>query len=146
MLEILREKARKLRKRQTPFEQKLWYYLRRQNLGARFRRQVPIQGYIVDFISYKPRMVVEIDGDSHAFQIKYDNKRDAFFKNQGYKVLRFTNRDIQNNLMGVLETIANAIGEFPHPASPIKGEEKKYEDSFTGKEELSSSAYMEMKE
>lgn len=113
----LLEYAKHLRTNQTPLEQRLWHLLRAKRFeGAKFRRQVVIGNYIVDFACRIPRMVViEVDGDSHGQQHAYDERRTAFLESKGYKVLRFTNSDVGTNLDGVLMTIAEALSS---PLSP----------------------------
>jgi len=116
--------AKRLRTNQTPLEQKLWYALRAKRFdGAKFRRQVVIGRYIVDFACRIPRMlVIEVDGDTHAAQKVYDSCRTAFLESKGYLVLRITNRDVQNNMEGVLSLIADALRSPLSPALPPEGE------------------------
>lgn len=100
--------ARKLRKNQTPQEEKLWQLLRNQQLqGLKFRRQYPIGEFIVDFVCKEIKLVIEIDGGQHNLveNIELDTKRSNFLLSKGYRVLRFWNNDIDNNLDGVYETI-----------------------------------------
>ncbi|HKP34105.1 MAG TPA: DUF559 domain-containing protein [Sphingomicrobium sp.] len=112
--------AKRLRTEQTPFEQKLWYALRAKRFGrARFRRQVVIGRYIVDFACRIPCMlVIEVDGDTHGLQETYDAKRTAYLEEIGYRVLRFTNHDVGTNFEGVLMTIASALGPLSPALSP----------------------------
>lgn len=100
-----------MRKAPTPFEQKLWFALRAKRFqSAKFRRQVVIGRYIVDFACRIPRlMIVEVDGDTHASQLTYDARREAELRTRGYELLRFTNRDVGQNLEGVLTVIAAAL-------------------------------------
>jgi very-short-patch-repair endonuclease len=115
--------AKRLRTEQTPLEQKLWYALRAKRFqGAKFRRQIVIGRYIVDFACRLPRMlVVEVDGDTHASQRGYDSRRTAFLENEGYRVLRFTNREVGTNLEGVLTVIAETLFSPLSPALSPKG-------------------------
>ena len=100
------EKARSLRKNQTEAERLLWRHLRnRQLCQAKFRRQFPINPYIVDFACLELKLIIELDGGHHAEQISYDEKRDFFLKQQGFKILRFWNNDVTGNLEGVLERV-----------------------------------------
>jgi very-short-patch-repair endonuclease len=100
------KRARKLRSQQTPLEAILWKRLRAGQLGGyKFRRQHPIGGYIVDFCCEEAKLVVEVDGDSHALQEEYDENRTMFLKNTGYRVVRITNRDVSKNIDSVLELI-----------------------------------------
>jgi very-short-patch-repair endonuclease len=106
------ENARALRKRLTPQEVKLWVKLRElKPLGFHFRRQAPVGRYIVDFTSFGARLVIEVDGGQHATHagIQSDDARDTFLRSQGFRVLRFWNSDIDQNLSGVMESIAIAL-------------------------------------
>jgi len=100
--------SRVLRKNQTLHERKLWYCLKNRELqNLKFRRQYKIGIYIVDFCCPAKRLVIELDGGHHA-EDKYiieDKKRQKYIENQDYKVLRFWNNDIDNNLDGVIEEI-----------------------------------------
>jgi very-short-patch-repair endonuclease len=99
-------RARELRRVQTPAERSLWSHLRdRQLEGLKFRRQQPLGNFIVDFFCSSARLVVEIDGDSHAGLVEYDHDRTVWLESQGYEVIRFTNREVRENLTGVLEAI-----------------------------------------
>jgi very-short-patch-repair endonuclease len=111
---LANETARALRKRLTPQEVKLWVKLRElKPLGFRFRRQTPIGSYIVDFVSFASRLVIEADGGQHnmASGIRSDQARDDFLRSQGFRVLRFWNSDIDANLEGVMEAIFTALKE-----------------------------------
>ena len=107
----LLERAKKMRREATPPERALWRYLKSDQLGgAKFRRQVVIGNYIADFACRKPVMlVVELDGDTHGKQESYDAGRTRFLESKGYRVLRFSNRDVGQNIEGVLETISAAL-------------------------------------
>jgi very-short-patch-repair endonuclease len=111
--------ARNLRKTLTPQEVKIWVHLRSwRKRGFHFRRQSPLDGYIVDFICLKHLLVIEIDGGQHNLDAgqAYDARRDEKLKKSGYRVLRFWNSDVDRNLAGVLETINMALNdEGPHP-------------------------------
>ena len=96
--------AKNLRKRATDAERLLWRYLRAKQMeGIKFRRQEPVGNYIVDFICFDRRIIVEIDGGQHARDenINKDKERDEWLRNQGFKVLRFWNNDVLNNINGV---------------------------------------------
>ena len=73
--------------------------------GIKFRRQQPIGDYIVDFVSYEKRLVIEVDGGQHATQESSDRKRDLWLKEQGFKTLRFWDNEVLTNIDGVLEKI-----------------------------------------
>ena len=115
--------ARALRRRSTDTERKLWRELRdRQIEACKFRRQHPIGPYIVDFVCIEKLLIVEADGGQHAEQINHDERRTAFLASQGYRVLRFWNNDVLNNMEGILETIRLALLESPSPyPSPASG-------------------------
>jgi len=101
--------ARNLRKRSTDAERLLWKNLRAARLsGLKFKRQQPLGSYIVDFICFEKRLIIELDGGQHAEQQDKDRVRDAWLKDQGFNVLRFWNNDVMHNLEGVLLTIERA--------------------------------------
>ncbi|HWN44515.1 MAG TPA: DUF559 domain-containing protein [Thermoanaerobaculia bacterium] len=100
--------ARDLRQNMTDAERRLWRELRGGSLGARFRRQVPIGPYIVDFASFRQRLVIEIDGGQHLGDAR-DEARDAWLAEQGFRVLRFWNHEVLKNPEGVLEVIAAKV-------------------------------------
>jgi very-short-patch-repair endonuclease len=112
LTESLLLSSRNLRKNQTPWENKIWYYLRRKQFqGYRFRRQFVIGYYIVDFCCFEKKLIVELDGGLHNEKENQlnDLERTKVLEAQGYKVLRFWNNEIDNNLEGVLETILNNL-------------------------------------
>ena len=122
------ENARALRKRLTPQEVKVWVKLRElKKPGFHFRRQAPIGRHIVDFASFSARIVIEVDGGQPNLKdgIELDRQRDAFLQSQGFRVLRFWNSDVDQNLDGVLEAVLDAV-RTPTPAlradPPHKGE------------------------
>jgi very-short-patch-repair endonuclease len=109
---LANEIARALRKRLTPQEVNVWMKLRElKALGFHFRRQAPIGRYIVDFASLRARIVVEIDGGQHGMHggIRSDRERDVVLRSQGFRVLRFWNSDVDQNLNGVMESILSAL-------------------------------------
>ena len=106
--DVVTQRARALRQRQTTPEARLWQALRNQNLGGfKFRRQHPIGRYIVDFYCDSARLVVEVDGDSHAGgEVEArDAARTAWLVGQGYRIARFTNEDVGKRFEAVLEAI-----------------------------------------
>ncbi len=106
-------RAKELRRPMTPHEAKLWQRLRGKQLYAiKFRRQHPIYRFILDFFCYEHRLAIEIDGDSHAEpdQQLYDQARTEWLEQHGLRVIRFTNRDIDANIEGVLQEIARQCG------------------------------------
>jgi very-short-patch-repair endonuclease len=113
---LANENARALRKRLTSQEVKLWIKLRElKGLGFHFRRQAPIGHYIVDFVSFQSRLIIEADGGQHGTPegARSDRLRDAFLQSQGFQVLRFWNSDIDANLEGVMESILDALKHVP---------------------------------
>lgn len=100
--------AKQLRKTQMPWEAKLWHRLRSHRLlGLKFKRQVPIGPFVVDFCCNERRLVVELDGSQHVepeVQAK-DVDKQKYLERNGYLVLHFWNNDIDNNIEGVLEVI-----------------------------------------
>jgi very-short-patch-repair endonuclease len=107
----MQQRARELRKDMTFAEKRLWQYLRNGQLdGAQFRKQHAVDTYIVDFFCAKSKLVIEVDGDSHAEQIEYDAARTQWLSEQHhYRVLRFTNHDVLTNIEAVVETIRAAL-------------------------------------
>ena len=95
--------ARKLRSNATEAERRMWNLLRENFPDARFRRQVPIRSFITDFASHKERMIIEVDGGQHSPEI--DDERTSLIEAEGYKILRFWNADIYDDLEVVLEAI-----------------------------------------
>jgi very-short-patch-repair endonuclease len=109
---ILTEAAKELRQRQTNAEKILWFKLRDKQLdGVKFRRQEPIGNYIVDFVSFEKKLILEIDGNPHKeIETKInDNQRTLWLQGEGFRVLRFWNGDILNDVEGVLEKITDNL-------------------------------------
>jgi len=107
--------AKNLRKRFTDVERLLWRLLRaRQIEGLKFRRQEPIGRYIVDFVCFESKLIIEVDGGQHSIETEKDKERDEWFKSQGFKVHRFWNNEVLTNTEGVLEVIrANCLSHPP---------------------------------
>ncbi len=104
--------AGRLRKDRTDAERKLWAALRRKQLnGARFRQQVPLGSYVVDFLCPAARLIVEVDGSQHAAEAAADSARSKWLEERGYRVIRFWNNDVSKRLDGVLEAILQALKE-----------------------------------
>ncbi len=122
--------SKELRQNQTPAEQILWYYLRKKQLaGLKFRRQEAFGNYILDFVCYEKKLVIELDGGGHLDeeQKEHDRLRDKFIEDNGYKVLRIFNNDIFSNIEGVIEKILQQSGSNLRQAwnySPLVGESK----------------------
>ena len=109
--------SKDLRKNMTPAEKLLWYYLRnRQLAGLKFRRQEAFGKYILDFVCYEQKLVIELDGSGHLNdkQKEHDIIRNKFIEQNGYKIIRIFNNEVQNNIEGVLEYILKNI-KTPHP-------------------------------
>ncbi len=108
--------ARKLRTEQTSLEDLLWRELRGRRLGQwKFRRQVPVEGYVVDFLCTAARLVVEADGPHHDTpeQRASDAARDAVLRRHGFRVLRFPGDLILSDLARVVEEIRRALRQTP---------------------------------
>lgn len=109
---IILQHAREMRREPTEPERRLWQKLRRKLLdGYKFRRQHPIGRFIVDFYCHQARLIIEVDGDSHAFQEEYDAVRTAWLEAQGLRVIRFDNQTVMKNLDGVLQFILESCWE-----------------------------------
>jgi very-short-patch-repair endonuclease len=101
-------RARQLRKSMTSQEVKRWAPLRKlRPEGFHFRRQAPLEGYVLDFVCFKHRLIVEANGSQHGAEsaLRHDARRDAIFAASGFRTLRFWNSEIGANLHGVVETI-----------------------------------------
>ena len=111
MINLLTKFAREQRKSKNPWEHKLWQRLRGHRfLGLQFKRQVPIDNYIVDFCCRRKMLIIELDGGQHSqLEISQaDWKKQRYLENLGYKVLRFWNNELEANLEGVLEIVRKA--------------------------------------
>ena len=103
----------------TPPEQRLWSVLRGGRLGVKIQRQVVLAPYIADFAARSERLVIEIDGESHAGTEAYDAARTHALEARGYRILRFTNSEVMTNIEGVTRTILIALGrDAEAPLSP----------------------------
>jgi very-short-patch-repair endonuclease len=108
-LSPIQQRARELRQEMTPAEKILWQRLRnRQLAGLKFRRQHPLDRFIVDFYCAAARLIVEIDGPIHDFQPERDSARTAELEQKGYRLIRFQNEQVLNDLETVLATIQTA--------------------------------------
>jgi very-short-patch-repair endonuclease len=116
--------ARELRKNRTAAERRLWSKLRElKAVGFKFRQQAPIDRFIVDFVCFASRLIIEVDGATHSTQGERmsDHDREQYLKDEGFRVLRFWNDDVMSNLEGVMDTIFHAL-HTPTPTPPRKGE------------------------
>ena len=127
----MEEFARKLRRNSTDAELRLWHFLRNRNLvGHKFRRQHPLPPYVVDFVCIEAKLIVELDGGQHLEKIPHDEKRTAFLKLKGYRVIRFWNDDALLKTEVVLEEILRVLGT-PHPNPlPENGEREQNRSSI----------------
>lgn len=110
--------AKQLRNNATDTERKLWQHLRGNRLnGFKFSRQMPIAGFICDFLCRSAHLVIELDGGQHDWQSAADLERTRRIEAEGYRVLRFWNNDVNERLEGVLIRISEALAEAPeaHP-------------------------------
>jgi very-short-patch-repair endonuclease len=104
-------RSRELRHPQTPAEATLWRHLRSRNLSYKFRRQHPLDRFIVDFYCAEAKLCIEIDGGSHfeTEQKEYDTARTEFLEELGYEVIRFTNDDVRYNIDMVIDEIVRIV-------------------------------------
>ncbi|MBI5842226.1 MAG: endonuclease domain-containing protein [Chloroflexi bacterium] len=109
-----KHQAIELRKESTPAERKLWSRIRNDQLGVTFRRQHAVGIYIPDFCSPKAKLIIELDGSQHLEQEEYDGERTKYLESQGYKVIRFWNNDVLNNIDGVILAIIHAMEGEPN--------------------------------
>lgn len=108
---LAQARATRLRKGMTDAERKLWYHLRRRQLGGcRFRRQVPIGPFIADFACLECALIVEVDGGQHASS-HHDAVRDRFLRSRGFRILRFWDNEVLLQTEGVLEVILREMKE-----------------------------------
>jgi very-short-patch-repair endonuclease len=119
--------AKKLRNNATDVERKLWQHLRsRQSNGFKFSRQMPIAGYVCDFLCRSARLVIELDGGQHDLQTEKDEARTRRIEAEGYRVIRFWNNEVNEALEGVLIRIGEALAEsaeaHPQPLPQAGGE------------------------
>ncbi len=115
--------ASHLRQNQTDAEILFWRHLRDRRLdGHKFRRQQPIGKYIVDFICFERRLIVELDGSQHFDQAEYDEQRTRALQSAGFRVLRFWNNDVLDNMEGVLEKLLEHLAAPSPQPSPARGE------------------------
>ncbi len=105
----MRDRAQTLRHTSPPAEQELWSILRnRQCGGYKFRRQAPVGIYVADFVCIPMKLIVELDGPSHDGTVRADLEREAYLKAHGFRILRFTNQQVHEELEGVFQMIFRA--------------------------------------
>jgi very-short-patch-repair endonuclease len=120
-----RKFARDMRAEPTDAERVLWQRLRHdiKLVDSHFRRQAAIGPFIVDFVSRKAKLVIELDGGQHDWQQAADASRTQRIESAGYRVLRFWNNDVLGNIDGVLNEIQNALPPTPDPSPQGGGEQ-----------------------
>ena len=105
----------------------------RQMEGLKFRRQQPIGRYIVDFVCFEKKIIIEVDGGQHAVETKKDTERDEWLRSQGFKVITFWNNEALTNTQDVLEAIR--INCFSHPPlNPLPSREGKEREKLPSRE------------
>jgi adenine-specific DNA-methyltransferase len=109
----------------TEAERALWKHIRlRQMAGHKFRRQQTIGPYIADFVCFEKRLIIELDGGQHSQQIAYDADRSAWLDSQGFRILRFWNNQVLEEIEAVKEEILKRLdvgADTPHPDLPPQG-------------------------
>lgn len=106
---ILKDKRKVMRDTMTPAEERLWEEIKSKKLGVKFRRQHIIGNYIPDFVALSCKLVIEVDGEIHKYQKEADEQRTFELNQKGYKVIRFTNEEVMQDIKHVLEKITNQI-------------------------------------
>jgi very-short-patch-repair endonuclease len=119
----LRDHARQMRSEPTEAEHRLWQLLRGHRFaGYKFRRQEPLDFYIVDFVCFAARLIVELDGSQHS-ESEGDHRRDSYLRSQGFRIVRIWNNELFTNEEGVAELIWSVLQTPPLPnPSPARGE------------------------
>jgi very-short-patch-repair endonuclease len=116
-------RARKMRREMTDPETRLWLQLRAERFeGVKFRRQKVVGNYNVDFAANDPKLAIELDGETHAGSETYDGARTRFLESQGYRVLRYTNLEVVQNLAGVLSHLGSVIDTMRSPLPTLSPE------------------------
>jgi very-short-patch-repair endonuclease len=107
-------RAKRLRRDMTEAEKKLWYRIRADQLeGHSFRKQVPCGRYVLDFCCLRKGLVVEVDGSQHAEISEAEARRVRFLRKEGYRVIRYWNNEVLENIEGVLQEILRVLREMP---------------------------------
>ena len=111
-----RSRAREMRHTPAVTEKHFWNEVRDRKLsGHKFRRQYLIGPYIADYVCVERKLIVELDGVLHADRAGYDNRRDALLQREGYRVIRFRNEDLLDDMSGTLAFILRELGDTPSP-------------------------------
>ncbi len=109
--------AKQLRRNMTDAEKLLWYHLRAHRFAeAKFKRQQPLGNYIVDFVCFEAKLVIEVDGGQH-FDNTQDMQRDEWLRGQGFEVMRFWNNEVLGQTESVMEKIFQVLTPSPQPLS-----------------------------
>jgi crossover junction endodeoxyribonuclease RuvC len=108
--------ARELRHDSTDAERRVWHLLRSRQIGSKFRRQQSIECYIVDFVSFEHRLVIEVDGGQHADPSEYEEQWTSCLEANGFRIQRFWNNEVMENEEGVFERIVTALRTAPAPS------------------------------
>jgi very-short-patch-repair endonuclease len=124
------DRARQLRKDLTDTERLVWSKLRNRRFAQfKFRRQVPLGNFIVDFVCFDRRLIVELDGGQHTLQREYDEKRTGWLKSQGFDIVRFWNHEVFQDWDAIEELIWRKLQQNPSPPTPLpqgeRGEERR---------------------
>jgi len=122
-----RDFARQLRNEATPAETRLWHFLRAERLGVKFRRQAAIGAYIVDYVCFSHKLIVDLDGPQHVEEKgkQHDARRTAWLESREFRVLRFRNQALDDDIWTVVEEIRRVLrdcGLSPLPSPPRQGE------------------------
>ena len=105
-------RAKELHRNMSPAEAELWKHLRAYRMGEMdFRNQHAIGNYIVDFCAPRKKVIIDLDGSQHLEQAEYDDERTKYLEAHGYRVLRFWNNDVMNNINTVLKVIWDVLRE-----------------------------------
>ncbi|WP_428224453.1 endonuclease domain-containing protein [Flavobacterium sp.] len=105
----LKQYARELRKNSTLSEVLLWMHIKNNAFGVQFHRQVPMLEYIVDFYCHEIMLAIEIDGNSHEYKYEYDKSRQGELEKLGVIFIRFSDRDVKQNMFSVLISLEKII-------------------------------------
>jgi very-short-patch-repair endonuclease len=133
--EITKQHSRRLRHEMTDAEKLLWQHLRKKQVSPyKFRRQHPLGNYIVDFICLEATLILEVDGGQHAESADEDAIRTRWLESKGFRVMRFWNNDVLNNIEGVMLVIWNCLSVLQPPSqhSPCQGEGVKVPSPLQG--------------
>ena len=114
-----RDFARQLRNQPTQAEKRLWHFLRAGKLGVKFRRQAAVGEYVVDFVCFSHKLIVELDGPQHleARARNHDRRRSAWLASGGFRVIRFRNQALDENIWQVVEEIRRTLSMAEHAAA-----------------------------